>query len=84
MMFARPMAMDQFDFLSVGFVERGIVEDQQATSAVDKLLGLAPEWDGVGFEALQQASQRVVGSTARSLWLHTRGFGTRHYLRRGN
>ena len=84
MMLARPMAMNQFDFLGIRLVERGIVEDQKAALTVDMLLGLAPERRGIGFEPLEEAGQRIVGSTARSIRLHPGGFGTRHHLRCGD
>ena len=41
MMFARPVAMNQFDLLGIGFVEGSIVGDQEASEAVDKRFSFA-------------------------------------------
>lgn len=84
MLFAGPMAMDQFDGAGIRLVERGIVADQQAGLPVDMLLSLTPKRQGVGFEPLQQACERIMRGAAGAIWLHAGGFGTRNHTRRSD
>jgi hypothetical protein len=80
MVLARPMPMHQFDFVGIRLVQRGVVEDEQAAGAVNRLLGFAPEWRAIRFKALKEARERVMGSTAWPFWLDACGFGTRDHL----
>jgi hypothetical protein len=76
MVFARPVPMDQFNVLSIGFVERGVIDNQEASVQRDMPLSLVPERCGVRVKAMEQAGQDVMGSTAWRVWLDARGFGT--------
>jgi len=80
MMLARPVPMHQFAALRVRFVEGGVVGDQQAPPTVDQRCSFAPEWQGIRFQALQQAGEGVMRGAAWAVGLHPGGFGTRDHL----
>jgi hypothetical protein len=43
MVFAGPVTMDQFNVLSIGFVERGVIDNQETSMEHDMLLCLVPK-----------------------------------------
>jgi hypothetical protein len=83
-MLARPVTMHQLDVLGIGFIKRGIVDDQKAALSIHMLLGLVLERAGARFEALQQAREGIMGSATWAVGLDTRRFSRRDHLRRGN
>src|SRR2546421_487200 len=60
-MLARPVALDQVDAPRVGLVQHGVIQDQNAGTQDYLGLRLAPEGVGIGFEAMQQPREGVVG-----------------------
>ena len=69
---AGPVAGDQSDGLGVRLVEGRVVDDEDAVVEADVVPGLAPEFGRVGFEAVEQAGEGVVGrgvvGSGRSGW----------------
>ena len=61
MVLAGPVAGDQLDVVGIGFIECGIINDQHTADELDLSLGLGPEDGGVGFEAMEQPRERIVG-----------------------
>ena len=76
MVLARPMAMDERDVLGIGLVQRRVVNDQEPVVQDDMLLGLHPERRWIRLQALKEAGQRIMGSTAGGVRLHACGFRT--------
>lgn len=60
MVLARPVAADKFDLASVGLVEDGVVEDEDAVVEGDIGPGLGPEDGRIGFESVEQSGESVV------------------------
>jgi hypothetical protein len=73
--------MHQGNLLGIGFIQGGIINNQQAACPIKQQFGLAPQRRGVRFESVEQPIQSIVGRTLRAVRLHTRAFGTRHYTR---
>jgi hypothetical protein len=57
MVFAGPVTMDQFNVLSIGFVERGVIDNQETSMEHDMLACLVPKRCGVRVKAMEQAGQ---------------------------
>ena len=57
MMFAGPVAVDEFNLPSIGFVERRVINNQQTIVERDMLLGFLPKRCGVRVEAVKQACE---------------------------
>lgn len=83
-MFAGPVAIDQFDLFGVGLIERGIVEDQDAFVALGDRLGLAPKGLGVGLKPIEQAGKGIVSRCNWGVGLHSSGLRTTERGERGH
>lgn len=84
MMLARPMAMDQRDLVSIGFIEGGIIDNQQPAPQVHLGLSFFPQRDWVGVPPLEEPGESVAGRPAGAKRLRLGGFGTGDDARRGH
>ena len=83
-MLARPVPLDQRDFLSIRFVQRRIIDHQHPTVPLNLSGGFPPERRGIRFQAVQQPGEGIMGRHRAPLRLHPRRFGRAAHLRRGN
>jgi len=74
-MLARPVFGHQINVFCVRFVEGRIVNNQDAFGLFDEWLRLLPEDFRVGFETLQEPSERVMSGRIRRVGLHACGLG---------
>ncbi len=75
MVFARPVASDQFDGLGVGLVEDGVIRDEDAVGQGYLRSHLLSKRLGIRFESVQQSGEGVMGWRSRLIGLHSDGFG---------
>src|SRR5260221_10325353 len=64
-MLARPERADEADLVGVGFVEHGVVDDQDTVGSTHQRPDFLPERFGIGFETGQESGERIV---RRSFW----------------
>ncbi len=67
-MLARPMPMDERYFLGIWLIERRIVRDLHAARPIPERSDFLPAGGGIGFEAMQEAGEGVVGGGIGAAW----------------
>ena len=67
--------MDQRHFLGIRLVERRIVDDQHAACPIDERSDFLPEGGGIGFEAVQEAGEGIMGRGMGTARLDASGLG---------
>ena len=75
MMFPGPMTRDQLQVSGVGLIEGRIINDQDTGSSTHLGLNFVPKGIGVGFEAVQQSGEGIVGGWSRPFGLHAGRLG---------
>lgn len=60
-MLARPMPRHQVHLPGVGLVERRVVTDEDAGRPVNQRGNFLPKSSGIGFKAVQEAGEGIVG-----------------------
>jgi len=81
-MLARPVPVYQLHLARVRLIERGIVENEHAACALNLSLHLLPERGGVGFQAVQQPREGVVGERTPVMRLYPHCLSRAHDTRR--
>ena len=70
-MLARPVPGDQVHLPGVGFVERRVVTDEDAFRSINERGDFLPQSGGIGFEAVQEAGEGIVGGRIGAARLET-------------
>ena len=83
-MFARPVPPHQRDFARIGFIQGRVVDNQETARPVHERFGFPPQRGRIGFAPMQQPIQRIMGGTARPIWLHSCPLRTRNHARGGH